>query len=188
MRVARRTSDELVIEEGPQTAIIIGLIAAAIGAIFTWIGWTKGPTVFWIVGPVFTVYGLTTFLFAKTVTHRFERWRGLITIERQGRWRSRRRELPFNSVRDIVLEEIRRRGRSYYIYYITKQKERIIWAKTYDGSQETTLECFRAAPISRLAAGKRNGGRATQGDASWTKPDVPTVTAALHFAAKIKKY
>jgi len=37
------------------------------------------------------------------------------------------------------------RGTSYYIYYVTKQGKRIIWAESYDGSKENTLECFYAA-------------------------------------------
>jgi hypothetical protein len=81
-------------------------------------------------------------LFNRTKTLRFERWRGMLAIDSKRLFGSKRRELPLDSIADIVLEEIRTRGTSYYIYYVTKQGERIIWADSYDGSKENTLECF----------------------------------------------
>ena len=82
--------------------------------------------VFVIVGTIFALYGLKIFLFGQTRMHRFERWRGMLTIDSKGLFRSRRRELPLDSIADIVLEEIRGRGSmSYYIHYVTATGKRI---------------------------------------------------------------
>ena len=144
MRVTERTPDNLVIEEGASTKVIIGSMMVAFGAAGVLIGWTKGEIVFLIVGPFFFLYGLKLLLFNRTKTHRFERWRGMLAIDSKGLLGSGRRELPLDSIADIVVEQVRGHTPSYYIYYVTKQGERIIWANTYDGSKANTLECFNA--------------------------------------------
>jgi hypothetical protein len=145
MRVTQRTPDVLVIEEGAGTKIIIGSLCFGVGALFVLIGWSQAGWFFVIVGGFFALFGLKMLLFNRTRTHRFERWRGILGIESKGPWGSERRELPLDSIADIILEEIRNRGTSYYVYYVTRQAERIIWADSYDGSKENTLECFNAA-------------------------------------------
>lgn len=146
MRVTRNTGDTLIIEEGTGTKLFLGWAFVAIGSVGLLIWWKDGePLLFLIVGAVFAFYGLKMLLFYRTQTHRFERWRGKLITESKGLWGSRRRELPLDSIADVVLEEIRSRGTSYYIYHMTKDGQRIDWAKTYDGSKENTLECFLAA-------------------------------------------
>jgi hypothetical protein len=147
MRVAQRTSDTLVIEEGTGTNVIIGSFSIVIGAVGALVGWTRGLTLFLIIGPIFLLYGLKVLLFNRTKAHRFERQRGMLAIDSKGLLGSGSRELPLDSIADIVLEEIRKAGSapSYYVYYVTKQGERIIWADSYDGSKENTRECFNAA-------------------------------------------
>jgi len=147
MRVTQRKPDNLVIEEGAGTAGILGSFFVVIGALGAFIGWTKGPTGFLFFGPVFVLIGLYFLLFKRTQTQRFERWRGMLVIDSKGLWGSGRRELPLDGIADVVLEESRNAGSapSYYIYYVTKQGERIIWANSYDGSKENALECFQVA-------------------------------------------
>lgn len=145
MRVTRNTPDTLIIEEGTGTKIFLGLSLIAIGTFGVFIWWKDGEPLFLIVGSVFALYGLKMLLFHRTQTHRFERWRGKLITESKGLWGSRRHELPLDRIADVVLEEIRSRGTSYYIYHITKDGQRICWAKTYDGSKTNTLECFREA-------------------------------------------
>jgi hypothetical protein len=147
MRVAQRTSDTLVIQEGAGTNVLIGSVSVLIGAVGALIGWTRGPALFLLIGPIFLLYGLKVLLFNRTKAHRFERERGRLAIDSKGLFTFGSRELPFDSIADIVLEEIRKAGSapSYYVYYVTKQGERIIWADSYDGSKENTLECFNAA-------------------------------------------
>ena len=145
MHITERTQDTLVIEEGTGTKIMIGSFCVVAGAISVIIGWTDEKWLFVIVGTVFALFGLKLLLFNRTKTHRFERWRGMLAIDARGLLGSGRRELPLDSIADIVLEEVRGRGRpSYYIYYVTRSGERIIWAGTYDGSKGNTLECCNA--------------------------------------------
>ena len=146
MRVTQRTPDTLVVEEGAGTAIFFGSICLGVGAISVIIGWTNEKWLFVIVGTVFALFGLKIFLFNRTRTHRFERWRGMLAIDSKGLLRSDRRELPLDRIADVVIEEIRGRGGpSYYIYYVTAEGERIKWSDFYDGSKENALECFQAA-------------------------------------------
>jgi len=146
MRVTQRTPDVLVIEEGAGTAIYFGSICLGVGAICVIIGWTNEKWLFVIVGTVFALFGLKIFLFNRTRTHRFERWRGMLAIDSKGLWGSKRRELPLDRIADVVLEEIRGRGGpSYYIHYVTTEGERIAWSDFYGGSKQNTLECFQAA-------------------------------------------
>ena len=144
MHVTQRTPDTLV-EEGAGTAIFFVLFCLGVGAISVVIGWTNEKWLFVIVGTIFALYGLKIFLFGQTRMHRFERWRGVLTIDSKGLFRSRRRELPLDSIADIVLEEIRGRGGpSYYIHYVTATGERIKWSDYYE-AQANTLECYHAA-------------------------------------------
>ena len=146
MRVTQRTQDMLVIEEDAGMAIFMGAICLGVGAISVIIGWTNEKWLFVIVGTVFALFGLKIFLFNRTRTHRFGRLRGMRAIDSKGLLRSGRRELPLDRIADVVIEEIRGRGRpSYYIYYVTAEGERIKWSEFYDGSKENTLECFNAA-------------------------------------------
>jgi len=133
MRVTQRTPDMLVVEEDA-------------GAVSGIIGWTNEEWVLVVVGAVFALLGIKIFLFSRTRTHRFERWRGTLAIDSKGLWGSKRRELPLDRIADVVLEEIRGRGGpSYYIYYVTTEGERIAWSDFYGGSKQNTLECFQAA-------------------------------------------
>ena len=146
MRVTQRAEDMLVIDEGAGTAIFFTSICLGVGAIAVIIGWTNEKWLFVIVGTVFALFGLKIFLFNRTRTHRFERWRGMLAIDSKGLFRLDRRELPLDHIADVVIEEIRGRGApSYYIYYVTAEGERIKWSDFYDGSKENTLECFQAA-------------------------------------------
>lgn len=106
MRLTQRTPDVLVIEEGAGTAIFFVLLCLGVGAISVIIGWTNEKWLFVIVGTVFALFGLKIFLFGRTRTHRFERWRGMLAIDSKGLLRSERRELPLDRVSDVVLEEI----------------------------------------------------------------------------------
>jgi hypothetical protein len=96
MRVTQRTPDTLVVEEAPGTAILNGSICLGIGAILVIIGviigWTNENWMFVIAGAVFALCGLKIFLFNRTRTHRFQRWRGMIAIDSKGLWQSERRE------------------------------------------------------------------------------------------------
>lgn len=168
MRMTERTPDNLVIEEGAGTGIIIGLFGVVIGALGVLIGWINGTTEFLFLAPAFFLFGLSVLLFKKTKTHRFQRWRGMLVIDSKGLWGLERRQLPLDSIAEIVLEE--RKGRSapsYYIYYVTKQGERIIWANSYDGSKDDTLACFHAGReflgLSSVPAGGEPSGTAAAG-------------------------
>ena len=145
MHVTQRTPDTLVVEEGAGTAIFFTSICLGVGAIAVMIGWTIEKWLFVIVGAIFALFGLKNFLFGQTRMHRFERWRGMLTIDSKGLFRSHRRELPLDSIADVVLEELRGRGGpSYYIHYVTATGERIKWSDYYEG-KANTLECFHAA-------------------------------------------
>jgi hypothetical protein len=129
MRVTQRTSDTLVVEEDAGTAIFFGSICLGVGAISVIIGWTNEKWLFVIVGTIFALFGLKMFLFGRTRTHGFERWRGMLAIDSKGLLRSDRRELPLDRIADVVIEEIRGRGGpSYYIHYVTATGERIKWS------------------------------------------------------------
>jgi hypothetical protein len=58
MRVTQRTPDVLVIEEDASTKIMIGSFCAGLGGFAAIVGWTKGQTLFMIVGTVFVLFGL----------------------------------------------------------------------------------------------------------------------------------
>ena len=115
MHVTQRTPDTLVVEEGAGTAIFFVLLCLGIGATSVIIGWTNEKWLFVIVGTILALYGLKIFLFGQTRMHRFERWRGMLTIDSKCLFRSHRRELPLDSIADIVLEEIRVRGGPSYL-------------------------------------------------------------------------
>jgi hypothetical protein len=38
-----------------------------------------------------------------------------------------------------------RNSQTHYLYYVTKQGERLRWADSYDGSRENIVDCFNAA-------------------------------------------
>lgn len=146
MRITKRSPDTLVIEEAAGTQVVLSLFFLFVGAFVALLGWSKDETALVIFGPIFGLIGLYFLLFGRTRTHRFERWRGMLVMESRGWWGSRMRELPLDAIADIDIEEIphARSAPSYYVYYVTKQGERIRWADSYDGSKENTLECFHA--------------------------------------------
>lgn len=163
MRVTRRTADELVIEEGAGTNLMIGLCLLTFGVAGISIGWVKGHIGFFVIATLVLLFGLKFLLLNRTKTHRFERSRGVVTVESQGRLGGVRRELPFDSIEDIVLEEIRKGGSapSYYVSYVTKQGERLRWTDSYDGSKKDTMDCFHAGRELVMAAGGAHRASAT---------------------------
>ncbi len=168
MQVTRRTGDDLVIEEGTGTNRIIGFCFLAFGVGGISVGWVKGHVGFSMIAAIFLLFGLKLLLLTRTKTHHFERSRGLVTIESRGRLGGSRRELPFDSIEDIVLEEIRKAGSapSYYVYYVTRQGERLRWADSYDGSKENTTDCFNAGRELVMA------GRGARGPSAASSPGV----------------
>lgn len=107
MRVTRKTPDTLVVEEGIGTRLLLGWGLLAMGSFGVLIWWKDGEPLFLIVGCIFALYGSKTLLFDRTQTHRFERRRGKLAIDSKGLWGTRRRELPLDTIADVVLEEIR---------------------------------------------------------------------------------
>jgi hypothetical protein len=164
MRITRRTGDDLVIEEGAGANRMIGLCFLALGVGGMSVGWVKGHVGFFMIAAIFLLFGLRLLLFTPTKTHHFERSRGLVTIESRGRLGGSRRELPFDSIEDIVLEEIRKAGSapSYYVYYVTRQGERLRWADSYDGSKENTTDCFNAGRELVMAGVRAPGASAVR--------------------------
>ena len=145
MHVTQRTPDTLVVEEGAGTAIFFVLFCLGGGAISVVIGWTNEEWLFVIVGTIFALYGLKIFLFGQTRMPSIRALARRAYEDSKGLFRSRRRELPLDSIADILLEEIRGRGGpSYYIHYVTATGERIKWSDYYKG-KANTLECFHAA-------------------------------------------
>jgi hypothetical protein len=61
-----------------------------------------------------------------------------------GRSGTVRRELPFDDIAEVALEQLRN-SQTHYLYYVTKQGERLRWADSYDGSRENIVCCFNAA-------------------------------------------
>jgi hypothetical protein len=142
MRVTQRTADALVIAEGAGSNLMIGAVLLGLGAAAAVIGWTSDQIVAAMIGMVLFAFGAKTLLLSQVRTHRFSRQRQVVEIESRGRFGADRREVPFDSIADIQLEHVKR---SYYVYYLTKQGERLRWADSYDGSEEDTRECFNAA-------------------------------------------
>jgi hypothetical protein len=145
MRVIEQTQDRLVIEEGPGTSTVIGAVLGFLGAIVATAGATRGPKWALVVfGSGLAIGGLWFVLSAQTTTHRFERPLRRVAIESKRRRGSKRRELRFDEIADIVLEVTRRSRPSYYVHYVTTGGERILWCSTYDGSKDDVLACYRA--------------------------------------------
>lgn len=147
MRLTKKSPDNLVIDEGAATRVIVSVAFVVMGALGFLMGWIKGPPEFLFFSPLFMLIGVYYLLFKKSNTHRFERWRGMVVIDSKGLLGSTQRELPLANIADIVLDERRRPGKVtlYRVYYVTTQGERILWADSHDGSDENTFECFRAA-------------------------------------------
>ena len=148
MRVIHRTPETLIVEDGPN--LLVGSICLGLGSFGVLIGWTQGPSwLFVIVGTVFVLLGLRFFILARTTTHRFERRRGLMTIESKGLWQSERREreLRLDSIADVVLEKKQVRGGEtgvrYWIEYVTTEGEHVPWS-AFTSSKEDKLECIQA--------------------------------------------
>ena len=142
MRITQRTADALVIEEGAGTNLILGIALFGLGTAAAVIGWTSGQIIGSLIGLVFLIFGAKTLLFAKVRTHKFSRFGKSIVIESRRRFGTDRRELSFADIADIQLEQVKR---SYYVYYLTMQGERLRMADSYDGNEEHTRECFTAA-------------------------------------------
>jgi hypothetical protein len=163
VQVIERTQEVLVVEQGPGTSIFIGAAFALIGMIFAVSSWFRGETgSLLLLGVGLAGLGVWFVLSAETTTHRFDRPQRRVSIVSKRRRGSKRRELPFDQIADIVLEVIRRRGRSYYVHYVTTSGERIVWTRAYDGSEDDTLECFRAAR-EFLGLPESPGGDASHG-------------------------
>lgn len=144
MRVTQRTGDELVIEEGAGANRLIGIVCTGVGAVGILISWFRAGPMVAVIALIFLVYGLKTLLFSRTHTHRFDRRRRVVVLEAKGRSGTVRRELPFDDIADVALEQVRN-SQTHYLYYVTKQGERLRWADSYDGSRENIVDCFNAA-------------------------------------------
>lgn len=147
MRVTHSTPDTLVIEDAPD--VRFGWGSAALGAAGLLVGLTQPSWIFVIAGAAFVLFGLKISLFAPTTTHRFERQRGVISIDTTGRRRSAsRRELPLDSIADVVLQQKQVRGGEagvrYWVEYVTRQGGHIAWGG-FTGSRDDKLECVTAA-------------------------------------------
>jgi hypothetical protein len=148
MRVTHRTPETLVVEDRPD--LLAGLLFIGLGSFAVLVGWSQGPSwLFVIVGTVFILVGLRFFILARTRTHRFERQRGLMTMESKGLWQSERREreLRLDSIADVVLEKKQVKGGDagirYWVEYVTTEGERIPW-NAFTSSKDDKLECIRA--------------------------------------------
>ena len=148
MRVTHRTPDTLVVEDGPD--LLAGLLCLGLGSFAVVVGWSQGPSwLFVIVGTVFILVGLRFFILARTRTHRFERQRGLMTIDSKGLWQSRRREreLRLDSIADVVLESKQVKGGDagirYWVEYVTTEGQHIPWS-AFTTSKDDKLECIQA--------------------------------------------
>jgi hypothetical protein len=144
MRVAQRTGDTLVIEEGAGANAVLAAVFIGIGVVGISIGWMRGQYLIVFVASIFLFYGLKIFLYSRTKTHRFDRARRVIVIESTGRSGTTRREVTFDDVADVVLEKARK-SHAHYVYLVTRQGERLRMADSYDGSRENTVDCFNAA-------------------------------------------
>ena len=143
MHVSQRTDDILVIEESPSTNLLLGSAFCGFGVVGMLLVWKAGIPAL-LIGVIFLGVGLKLLLFGRTTTHRFERWRAAVVIESRSRSGAARRELPFDQIAEIAVEKAPK-GHSYYVYYVTRDGERIRWSDTYDGSEERTRECANAA-------------------------------------------
>jgi hypothetical protein len=137
----------LVIEEGRETGLILGSVFTLIGVAGLAIGWFNAQTAFLVISPLILLYGLKVLLFNKTRTHSFDRSGGAVTVASANYFGRAQRQLRFEEIAEIDLEEIRKAGSapSYYVYYVTTAGERIRWADSFDGSKEHTIECVDAA-------------------------------------------
>jgi hypothetical protein len=146
MLVTERSMGALVVEEGRSSSLIVGGSSTAIGAVLVAIGLAKDQYLWLVVAAVFLYFGVQGLLFSRARTHRFDRLRRKVTIEAKGLWKSEVREVPFESIADVVVEKAGRKSPpSLYIYYVLRDGERIAWAESYDGAKEETLECASAA-------------------------------------------
>ena len=148
MRVTRRTAETLIVEDGPDR--VLGSICLGLGSLSVLAGFTQGTgAVFWVVGTVFALAGLWMLASARTITHRFDRGRGMMTMESKSLWRTarRERELRLDGIADVVLEQKQVRGGEagvrYWVEYVTTKAERIPW-NAYASSKDDKIECVAA--------------------------------------------
>jgi hypothetical protein len=146
MRVTQRTAETLIVADDPDR--LLGSICLGLGLLGVLAGSAQGTgALFRIVGTVFMLAGLWMLVAARTITHRFDRSRGLMTMESKSLWRVARRELRLDGIADVVLEQRQVRGGEagirYWIEYVTTQGEHIPWsART--SSKDDKIECVRA--------------------------------------------
>jgi hypothetical protein len=144
--IVERTADTLVIEQRAAETVWFCLVFAACGVGIVTLGWFKGQWLFLLVGFVFVIVPLAMAVRARTMFHRFDRRRALVTIEARGLGGTKRRELPFAAIRDLMLDEMRvpQSGMRYRILYVTTGGERIEWTD-FRQQKDDQDECLRAA-------------------------------------------
>lgn len=146
MLVTERSMGALVVEEGRSSSLIVGGASTLVGVVLIAIGIAKAQYLWLIVAAVFLYFGVQGLLFSRARMHRFDRLRRKVVIEARGLWKTERREIPFESIADVVVETAGRKNPpSLYIYYVMRDGERIAWAESYDGAKEETLACASAA-------------------------------------------
>lgn len=146
MLVTERSMGTLVVEEGRSSSLIVGGASTVIAVVLVAIGLAKDQYLWLFVGAVFLYFGIQGLLFSRARTHRFDRLRRKVVIEARSLRKTEVREIPFESIADVVVEKAGRKNPpSLYIYYVMRDGERIAWAESYDGAKEETLECAQAA-------------------------------------------
>ncbi len=146
MLVTERSMGALVVEEGTSSSLIVGGSSTFIAAVLIAIGLAKDQYLWLAVAALFLYFGVQALLFSRARTHRFDRLRRKVIIEAKGLWKSEVREIPFESIADIIVEKTGRRSPpNLYLYYVLRDGERVAWAESYDGAREETLECASAA-------------------------------------------
>ena len=80
MRVRQRMSETLVVEDAPDR--LFGWMCLGLGLFGVLVGGTQGANwLFWIVRTAFVLVGQWILVVARTITHRFDRSRGLMTMD-----------------------------------------------------------------------------------------------------------
>ncbi len=148
MRVTQRMAETLVVEDAPDR--LFGWMLLGFGLFGVLVAGAQGANwLFGIVGTVFALFGLWKLVVARTITHRFDRGRGLMTMESTGPWRAsrRERELRLDSIADVILEKKHVRGGEagvrYWVEYVTTQGEHIPWS-AFTSSKDDKIGCVQA--------------------------------------------
>jgi hypothetical protein len=148
MRVTQRMAETLVVENVPDR--LMGWMCLGLGLFGVLVaGAQRTNWLFGIVGTAFVLVGLWMLAVARTITHRFDRPRGLITMDSKSPWRAarRERELRLDRIADVVLQQKQVRGGEagirYCVEYVTTQGEHIAWS-AYTSSKDDKIECVQA--------------------------------------------